>query len=327
MTGTTEFGLIEKYFTYESERDDVALGVGDDCALLNPPKDSQLAVTVDTLISGVHFPESTSAEDIAFKSIAVSLSDLAAMGATPAWATLALTLPDVNELWLNEFSVSFKKKLETYGVQLIGGDTTQGQLSITVQLIGFVEAGMAMRRDAAKPGDKIYVTGYLGDAALGLSLLDVHELPDATIRHFSLKKLNRPVPRVEFAQKAKAYCACAIDISDGLIADLGHILKASECGARIYYDLLPRSKVFHKSAAYLHELDYKKMLLAGGDDYELCMVVPADNESDLIELAESMGLLLTQIGEIDTSGKLSVINTEGDLIELDNSGYEHFSNE
>ena len=187
MTGTTEFGLIEKYFTYESERDDVALGVGDDCALLNPPKDSQLAVTVDTLISGVHFPESTSAEDIAFKSIAVSLSDLAAMGATPAWATLALTLPDVNELWLNEFSVSFKKKLETYGVQLIGGDTTQGQLSITVQLIGFVEAGMAMRRDAAKPGDKIYVTGYLGDAALGLSLLDVHELPDATIRHFSLK--------------------------------------------------------------------------------------------------------------------------------------------
>ena len=327
MKATAEFSLIEKYFTFDAERDDVALGVGDDCALLTPPQGKQLAVTVDTLISGVHFPETTSPQDIAYKSLAVSLSDLAAMGAVPAWATLALTLPETNETWLQAFSTSFKKTLSSYGVQLIGGDTTQGPLSITVQLTGFVDANKTMRRDSAKSGDKIFVTGYLGDAALGLNLLDVHDLPDAMIRQSCVKKLNRPEPRVEFAQKAIEYCACAIDISDGLMSDLGHILKASGCGARLYFDLLPQSGEFRKSADCLKKLDYEKMLLAGGDDYELCLVAPRNKGSALMAIAQSMGLPLTEIGEIDTSGKLSVINTNGDLIELSSSGYEHFSNE
>ena len=327
MTATTEFNLINKYFSYSTNRNDVVLGVGDDCALLNPPAGKQLAVTVDTLVCGVHFPENTSPEDVAYKSLAVSLSDLAAMGAEPAWATLALTLPNSSEAWLEEFSMSFKKTLHDYGVQLVGGDTTQGPLSITVQLTGFVDAKKTMRRDAAKVGDKIYVTGYLGDAALGLNLLNVFELPDPTIRYASVKKLNRPLAHVGFAQKAVEYCACAIDISDGLIADLGHILKASACGAKIYFDQLPRSKAFHKCAVYLNDLDYKKMLLAGGDDYELCLVIPADNEEALLLLAESMDVLLTHIGVIDNSGELSVINTSGESIELNLSGYEHFAHE
>ena len=327
MTATAEFSLIEKYFSFDVDRDDVMLGVGDDCALLNPPQGKQLAVTVDTLVSGVHFPESTSPEDVAYKSLAVSLSDLAAMGAEPAWATLAITLPDSSEVWLQAFSKSFKQTLNDYGVQLIGGDTTQGPLSITVQLTGFVDAKKAMRRDAAKDGDKIYVTGHLGDAALGLQLLDMHELADPAIRQSCIKKLNRPVPRVEFAQKAVEYCDCAIDISDGLVSDLGHILKASACGAKIYFDQLPTSKAFQQCSVYLDDLDYRQMLLAGGDDYELCLVSAAENEEALFAIAESTGLLLTHIGEIDASGELSVISSIGEAIELNSSGYEHFSHE
>jgi len=327
MPGTTEFSVIEKYFTYDVARDDVVLGVGDDCALLSPPPGKQLAVTVDTLVSGVHFPVNTPAEEVAYKSLAVSLSDLAAMGAEPAWATLALTLQDVNEQWLEKFSTGFKETLNAYGLQLIGGDTTQGPLTVTVQLTGFVDAGKAMRRDAAKPGDRIYVTGTLGDAALGLKLLAVDDLPDPAISKACINKLNHPVPRVEFAQKAVEYCACAIDISDGLMADLGHILKASACGARLYYDQLPASTEFRNCATYLKSFDYQQMILAGGDDYELCMVASFENEKALFSLAESMGVLLTHIGDVDASGKLSVLDSHGELIELKQSGYEHFAHE
>jgi thiamine-monophosphate kinase len=327
MTGTTEFKLIDQYFSYDVERDDVALGVGDDCALLSPPQGKQLAVTVDTLVCGVHFPVNTSAEDIAYKSLAVSLSDLAAMGAEPAWATLAITLPDSNEQWLEKFSTSFKETLNAYGLQLIGGDTTQGPLTVTVQLTGFVEAGKAMRRDAAKAGDRIYVTGQLGDAALGLALLDVEDYPEPAIRNTCLKKLNRPVPRVAFAQQAAEHCSCAIDISDGLVADLGHILKASACGARVYFEQLPVSTEFGDSARYLENLDYKQMVLAGGDDYELCMAAAASHEPALFSLAQSMGLQLTCIGEIDASGELKLIDDKGELMPFSGSGYEHFAHE
>lgn len=327
MTATTEFGLIQKFFSHDIKRDDVTLGVGDDCALLNPPQGKLLAVTVDTLIAGVHFPLTTSPEDIAYKSLAVSLSDLAAMGADPAWATLALSLPESNVQWLEAFSLSFKETLNAYGMQLVGGDTTQGPLSVTVQLTGFIDSIKTMRRDAAKPGDKIYVTGCLGDAALALKLLDIQDLPDPMIRDSCLKKLNRPVPRVEFAQKAVEYCSCAIDISDGLLSDLGHILKASGCGAKVYFDQLPASRAFRKSPIYLNGLDYKQMILAGGDDYELCLVASPENEDALFLLAESTGLRLTHIGEINTSGELSVINSGGEPIEFSRTGYEHFMHE
>ncbi|MDT8451940.1 MAG: thiamine-phosphate kinase [Gammaproteobacteria bacterium] len=325
MTGTAEFNLIQEYFSYDFKRDDVALGIGDDCALLNPPPGKQLVMTVDTLVSGVHFPVATSAEDIGYKSLAVNLSDLAAMGAEPAWATLAITLPESDPEWLEKFSTSFKQTLHAYNVQLIGGDTTQGPLTITVQLTGFVDQGRAMRRDAAKPCDKIYLTGNLGDAALALKLLDVHDLPNPETSAAIIKKLNRPVPRVEFAQRAAEHCACAIDLSDGLIADLGHILKASHCGARVYFDRLPVSPEFRESMVHFDGVDFNRMILSGGDDYELCMVTSETNESTLFSLAESMGLLLTCIGEIDLSEALTVISSNGESMELTATGYEHFS--
>jgi len=157
--------------------------------------------------------------------------------------------------------------------------------------------------------------------------VDIHDFPDHSIRKSCIKKLNRPVPRVEFAQKAVEYCSCAIDISDGLLSDLGHILKASTCGAKVYFDRLPASKEFRKCPEYLTGFDYEQMLLAGGDDYELCLVASSQNEAALFSLAESSGVLLTHIGEIDTSGELSVINSNGDSIELSRSGYEHFADE
>lgn len=327
MPTATEFSLIEKYFTHHSAREDVALGVGDDCALLSPPQDKQLAVTVDTLVAGVHFPVETSPEDIAYKSLAVSLSDLAAMGAEPAWATLAITLPNSDENWLEKFASSFKKTLQNYGLQLIGGDTTQGPLSITVQLTGFVDSAKVLRRDAAKPGDRIYVTGCLGDAAVGLKILDIQDFPDLEIKQSCLTQLNRPVPRVEFAQNITQYCSCAIDISDGLLADLGHIIKASTCGAKIYFDRLPKSKAFAQCATFIKNLNYENMLLAGGDDYELCFTAAAENEEDLFALAKAKGVMLTHIGEINLSGELLVIDGKGAVMELSNFGYEHFSHD
>lgn len=325
MTGTTEFSLIQEYFSYDFKRDDVALGIGDDCALLNPPAGKQLVMTVDTLVSGVHFPVATSAEDIGYKSLAVNLSDLAAMGAEPAWATLAITLPESDSEWLENFSTGFQQPLQAHNVQLIGGDTTQGPLTITVQLTGFVDQDRAMRRDAAKPGDKIYLTGNLGDAALALKLLDVPDFPVPDTSAAIINKLNRPVPRVAFAQRGAEHCACAIDLSDGLIADLGHILKASHCGARVYFDRLPVSQEFRQCMAYLDGFDFNRMILSGGDDYELCMVTSEKNESALFSLAESMGLLLTCIGEIDLSEELTVISSNGESMELTATGYEHFS--
>lgn len=327
MAEQAEFDLIDKYFTPDSWRNDVRLGVGDDCALLEPPEAQYLAVTVDTLVSGVHFPAETSPADIAYKSIAVNLSDLAAMGAEPSWVTLALTLPGVDEEWLKEFSDSFKKTLLDYNVQLVGGDTTQGSLSVTVQATGFVDSEYVMRRDKAKPGELIYITGTLGDAALGLKLMS-QEVPVAQLTSgYFFDKLNRPIPRVAFAQDAAKLCSCAIDISDGLLADLGHIVGASQCGAEIYLDKLPLSKqlrqYFSDSVDIDNEIDWA-MVLTGGDDYELCITVGKDQADSIEQLAESMNVSLTCIGTVSADNKLKVIDASGQLYTLEHYGYQHF---
>lgn len=329
MANKAEFDLIKEYFTPECWRKDVVLGVGDDCALLTPPAGQQLAMTLDTLVAGVHFPVETAPADIAYKSIAVSLSDLAAMGAEPAWLTLALTLPDVKADWLQPFSKSFTKTSKEYGMQLVGGDTTQGPLAITVQATGLVDSKHSMQRGNAKPGDLIYVTGTLGDAALGLNLLLSKTPVDQEILGPCLSKLNRPVPRVTFARAATQYCSCAIDISDGLAADLGHILDASRCGAEIYLDKLPVSreleKYFTDPGNGNTEIDWE-MVLGGGDDYELCMTLPEVLSSSLVSLAESMNLPLTCIGKIDSGDELKILDASGQRYVLDKSGYEHFDN-
>ena len=327
MAEVAEFDLIKEYFTPGGARADVMLGVGDDCALLVPPAGRQLAVTVDSLVSGVHFPVETSPADIAYKSIAVSLSDLAAMGAEPAWITLALTLDEIDKDWLQSFSESFLKTLKQYDVQLVGGDTTQGPLSITVQATGFIDSEHVMRRDGARPGDSIYVTGSLGDAALGLKLVSLTESAGRETRDYCLSRLNRPVPRVEFACAAAKYCSCAIDISDGLAADIKHILEASHVGAEIHLDKLPLSseinEYFTSGGNSVKGIDWA-LVLGGGDDYELCLFIPQHQQAPVFSIAESMDLPLTCIGKVQPGDELRIIDAHGQNYNLTMTGYEHF---
>jgi thiamine-monophosphate kinase len=319
---TGEFNLINKYFLSPSNRKDVLLGIGDDCAIVSVPEDKQLAITTDTLVDGVHFPSDTLPEDIACKAIAVNLSDLAAMGAEPAWLTLALSLPRVDESWIKSFSDSFRTTAEKYHVQLIGGDTTQGPLSMTVQAMGFVEPDNIMRRDGARPGDVIYVSGTLGDAAVGLKILQTGQAIDAN-KDWLVNRLNRPQARVELGLKASAYCKCAIDISDGLAADLGHVLEASNCGATVNIDSIPLSHQLVGYSINRNEVDWE-MVLSGGDDYELCLVVNPENENELMQTASEISLPLTRVGVIEEHNSLNIVDNTGAKYLLDRGGYEHF---
>lgn len=319
----SEFDVIKKYFTFNSARSDVVLAGGDDCAIVTVPEGQQLLITTDTLISGVHFPVDTSAEDIAYKSLMVNLSDLAAMGATPAWVTLAISLPVINEKWLAAFSHQFLSVLNQYNINLIGGDTTHGALSITVQAMGFGTSGKILRRDQAKVGDKIFVTGCLGDAAIGLQVI-LNNCSDEKLTA-CIKKLNRPEARIRFAEELTQYSKCAIDISDGLIADLGHILKASNCGAQIYLLDVPVSSA---ARYYFDQYNQTKidwsMLLTRGDDYELCFTTDDIHSDVIIKLAEKHGLSVTCIGVIIESKELVCRDEKNQSINFSDVGFKHF---
>ncbi len=319
----SEFDVIKKYFTFSSHRHDVILAGGDDCAVVSVGADEKVLITTDTLISGVHFPVTTSAADIAYKSLMVNFSDLAAMGATPAWVTLAITLPGIDEDWLSAFSQEFSAVLTEFNVSLIGGDTTRGALSITIQAMGLCDQEKILRRDQAKPGDKIFVTGYLGDAAIGLQAV-LNHLDDERISA-CIDKLNRPEARVCFAEELSAYSKCAIDISDGLVADLGHLISASHCGAHIKVSEVPLSS----SAQYYFEHYHKtiidwSMVLTQGDDYELCFTADSKNESAVRKLADRHQLNLSCIGEVTDSDKLDFVTAENDTIKFLNTGFKHF---
>ncbi len=323
----SEFDIIKKYFSFEVLRDDVELAGGDDCAVVSPPVNKQLLITTDTLISGVHFPQNTSAQDIAYKAIMVNLSDLAAMGATPAWITLAISLPvslvENNESWLQAFSQQFNSVLSKFNISLIGGDTTKGALSITIQAMGFADKDKIMRRDKAEIGDKIYVTGVLGDGAIGLYAV-LNNLNDEKLLP-CIQKLNRPEARVKFAEELVSYSKCAIDISDGLVADLGHMLDASCCGAQI---LLPSIPISHSAQYYFQQynkniLDWS-MLLTQGDDYELCFTINQMHQADVENLAKKHKLTLSCIGEITDSRELEFYDKENKLIDFPATGFKHF---
>jgi thiamine-monophosphate kinase len=318
-----EFDIIRKYFTFPVTRDDVLLAAGDDCASVTVAEGKQLLVTVDTLISGTHFPENTCAEDIAYKSIMVNLSDLAAMGAKPAWLTLAITLPGIDEEWLTRFSRSFTELLKRFNIDLIGGDTTRGLLSITVQAMGLCDRANILRRDRAEPGDKIYVTGYLGDAAIGLrAILD--QLDDDDLQP-CISRLNRPEARVLFAQELFPYSRCAIDISDGMVADLGHILEQSHCGATVSLPDIPISPAsrYYFDTYNEGQTDWS-VLLAQGDDYELCFTAATEHDAVISELAEKHGVLVTCVGEITDSDSIEFINSSGKTELIAATGFKHF---
>ena len=320
VSAHSEFSLIKQYFEQiTTERSDVILGIGDDCALLQCPEGQQLAVSIDTLVEGIHFFPDVDPESLGHKSLAVGLSDLAAMGATPAWFTLALTLPKVDTDWLAAFSKGLANLAKSHNIALVGGDTTQGPLSISIQVHGFVNAGLALRRDGAKKGDLVYVTGSLGDAGAALALKQ-NKLSNSAFSvddvQFLYQRLERPSPRVEIGKILVGIASTAIDISDGLVADLGHILQKSGVGARLDLDLLPLSPVLSKLTA-----EAEQLALYSGDDYELCFTVPLEYDELLQQQLKGQCI---RIGTItDTDGIAFIKNNQ--LIELTGTSYEHFS--
>ena len=280
----SEFDIIRQYFTSSvssQSRADVVLGIGDDAAILDMAdhhQHEQLVQSVDTLIAGVHFPVETSPEDIAYKALAVNLSDMAAMGAQPAWFTLAITLPDDDEAWLKAFSGSLFSLANEYNMQLIGGDTTHGPLCISITINGFVPAGKALTRNTAQVTDKIYVSGTIGDAALALASMQGQCLLREDSTSYLDDKLNRPAARIELGLLLRDFASSCIDISDGLIADLEHITDNSNVGATIIFEKIPLSKEFNSNLT--DETLIIPLVLSGGDDYELCFTIPVIKQAE-----------------------------------------------
>ncbi|ELL5149675.1 thiamine-phosphate kinase [Salmonella enterica] len=319
-----EFSLIARYFDrVRSTRLDVETGIGDDCALLNIPEKQTLAISTDTLVAGNHFLPDIDPADLAYKALAVNLSDLAAMGADPAWLTLAITLPEVDEPWLEAFSDSLFELLNYYDMQLIGGDTTRGPLSMTLGIHGYIPAGRALKRAGAKPGDWIYITGTPGDSAAGLAVLQNRLLVSEEIdAHYFIKRHLRPTPRILHGQALRDIASAAIDISDGLISDLGHIVKASGCGAKVDVDALP------KSAAMMRHVDAGQALrwtLSGGEDYELCFTVPELNRGALDVAIGQLGVPFTCIGQMSADVEGLSFVRDGMPVTFDWKGYDHFA--
>ncbi|MEP6939206.1 MAG: thiamine-phosphate kinase [Rudaea sp.] len=305
-------------------REDVRLGIGDDAALLAVPAGQLLAVSTDTLVAGVHFAHGTSPRDIGWKALAVNLSDLAAMGATPAWATLALTLPGADPHWVTEFADAFASLAGEYKLALVGGDTTRGPLSITLTVHGFVPEGKALRRDQARVGDGVFVTGTLGDAAAGLRLQQAGtpaSLSDAASDAL-LQRLHRPTPRVAQGLVLRDRAHACIDISDGLVADLAHVCVASGVGAIIDATRLPASSAL---LAYADDGDRLALQLGGGDDYELCFSASADVAQALLEDLSRSGCGAVCIGEIVAGAGVLVRDVKGDVIAPTHAGWQHFA--
>ncbi len=317
-----EFEIIRRWFTPAGPgRDDVIAGVGDDAALLAVPAGYELVVCMDTLVAGIHFPADTAPAAIGHKALAVNLSDLAAMGAEPAWATLSLTLPENDTSWLEQFSRGFFALASHYKVQLVGGDITRGPLSVTLQAHGFVPAGKALQRQGARPGELVCVTGTLGDAGLAL-----HPgfTGDAPLR----QRLEYPPPRIEAGIALRGVASAAIDISDGLLADLGHLLEGNGLGAALQVDDLPRSAEFMTvldtagadSASLAYDLP-----LSAGDDYELCFCIPERQRAAMEAALAAIPCAVTVIGVIAAQPGIRCYRQDGSLYTPPTTGFQHFS--
>lgn len=313
-----EFELIDYFFaSIDSHRKDVVLGIGDDAALLEVPPGKLLVDTTDTLVKKVHFSSDTPPNAVGYKSLAVNLSDLAAMGATPCWVGLSVTLPTFNKSWLTEFCQGFSGLLKKFNLQLIGGDTTRGPLSITVHVLGTIDPANILRRNTAKAGDAIYVTGTLGDAAFALHQLKIKQTPDKAL----LNRLYYPTPRVIEGAQLGGIANAAIDISDGLLADLNHILKQSHVGALIFPEKLPLSETLQQN----NRLDIAThYALTGGDDYELCITVEPSKESLLKTTLEALNCRYTCIGVIESNEGIYLQTQKGRKKVNKLRGYRHF---
>ena len=326
MARPGEFSLIDRYFTHRTRH--TLLGVGDDAALIRPRRGHVLAISADMLVEGRHFFKGADPEALGHKTLAVNLSDMAAMGATPRWATLALALPSADARWLAAFSRGFMRLARAHNVDLIGGDTTRGPLNLCVQIMGEVPAGKALRRDGARAGDEVWVSGTLGDAALAVAAR--HKKITITKQQLfaASRRLDKPTPRVPLGTALRGIAHSAIDISDGLLADLGHICERSGVCAEIDVDALPLSRVL-RPLRFTREGE--RLLLAGGDDYELCFTAPPSRAVAVLRAGARAGVAVTRVGEIvkrrrEHKGEpVSVINALGFLVKLDGvKGFDHF---
>ena len=317
-----EFDLIDRYFSgLTPTAASVKCGIGDDAAVIDIPAAEELLISVDTLVEGVHFFPSTTAFDIGYKSLAVNISDIAAMGGEPRWATLALTLPNIDHDWLQSFADGFVDVANKHNVCLIGGDTTQGSLSITIQIMGTAKKGHSIKRSGALAGDLIYVSGNLGSA--GLAYKSLLEKTDAhSVSPECFERLHRPAPRVELGKQLNGLANAAIDISDGLGSDLNHLLLSSGVAAEVELDKLPVCKDVAKIKD--KELLWQ-LALTAGDDYELCFTLPAAKQSELELRAGSISYPITCIGKIVSGEGIRWLQENGSEMELDLKGYQHFS--
>lgn len=322
----SEFSLIQRYFTRATPG--AILGVGDDAALVRVGNGMELAVSTDMLVSGTHFFADADPFMLGHKALAVNISDMAAMGAQPRWATLALALPAEDDAWLERFSAGFFALADAYQVELIGGDTTRGPLNLSVTILGEVPQGKALRRDGAQPDDEIWVSGKVGDAALALAHVQRRLVLDDASFTATSAALHRPVPRVALGIALRGIASSAIDVSDGLLADLGHILERSGVAAAIQFDTLPVSLHLRRYLAQTQGLAQalgRQCALAGGDDYELCFTAPVARHADVEKLAAQLGLPLGCIGKIGVGAGCIVRAADGSVMKFERAGYDHFA--
>jgi len=321
----TEFPLIKEYcHGIGPDHEETILSVGDDAAIVKIPDGMELAVSTDAMVSGVHFFHNASPESIAHKLLAVNLSDMAAMGAQPKWATLALTLPEFDKLWLNGFYQSLKQVAEHYRIQLIGGDTCNGPLNLSLSIMGLLPKGKFLSRHGAKVGDDVYVSNVLGDAALGLKCLQGEYTPDQDVKAELISALEYPLPRVSLGAALLEVANACLDISDGLLGDLGHICERSSVAIDIDIDRLPLSLNYQ---AYLNAGGDFAAALTGGDDYELCFCASESKRGILRKIAEQCDVRLNRIGKITAQSEKKVsLHCSGTAYTLpDSKGFEHFS--
>ncbi|MBT0585820.1 thiamine-phosphate kinase [Alteromonas oceanisediminis] len=319
-----EFDLIDRFFKHGGhQRKDVIIGIGDDAAITQIPANQYLATTTDTLVSGVHFLPDSDPRAVAYKAVAVNLSDLAAMGAEPAWISLSLSIPDINQDWLASFTEGLYELTQYYSVQLIGGDTVSGPLALTITAQGFVPHDSALRRSGAKPGDWIYVTGTVGDAGAGLDILKGELEAEQAAADFLIKRHQYPSPQVVAGTALRRAASACIDVSDGVLGDLRHILHSSHCGALLHVDKLPLSEALRSSVSPQRAIEYA---LTAGDDYELLFTVAEDFKSQVETAFSSFNVNATCIGQV--TGAVNKVE-----LKLNNSpyryegagGFEHFN--
>lgn len=304
--------IIQKYFSdvgsaYLAEQG-IRVSVGDDAAIISNPRDKESVVSIDTSIEGIHFLSSMKAKDIAYRSVAVALSDLAACGATPAWYTLALSMESYDEDWLKEFSEGLRIVSDEFRLPLVGGDTTKGALSISVQVTGYSDPGKAITRKGSSKGDLVFVSGFIGEAARELkSLREGEENKNENLAYL------RPKARIDLGQRLIGIASAAIDVSDGLIQDLGHICRASNLGCEILLDNIPTKLSRPLTANEINQ----------GDDYEICFSADESNLEEISSISKELGIKITAIGRMTEGNLVKVINKEGLEVKI-KSGFEHF---